>query len=151
MLYFKDGREEFEKGIGMWTSPAMREFRECGPGTSTISFSHVDYWTSICVYCQMRLPGKEDGLSGPHTSLVSHHASEAEAGLRDTPILVSLMQDLFSTPPPPAEHSGMRHALLRGQNRFLRGYRSHQQLCNLYPQLISTSQSAKRNLGLALG
>lgn len=103
------------------------------------------------VYYQMSLPVKEDGLSGPHTSLVSHHASEAEAGLRDTPILVSLMQDLFSTPPPPAEHSGMRHALLRGQNRFLWGYPSHQQLCNLYPQLISTSQSAKCNPGLALG
>lgn len=63
----------------------------------------------------MSLPVKEDGLSGPHTSLVSHHASEAEAGLRDTPILVSLMQDLFSTPPPLAEHSGMRHTLLRGR------------------------------------
>lgn len=69
----------------------------------------------------MRLPVKENGLSGPHTSLVSHHASEAEAGLRDTPILVSLMQDLFSTPPPPAEHSGMCQELLRGQNRFLWG------------------------------
>lgn len=99
----------------------------------------------------MRLPVKENGLSGAHTSLVSHPANEAEAGLRDTPILVSLMQDLFSTPPPPDEHSGMRQEVLRGQNRFLWGYPSHQQLCNLYPQLISTSRSAKRDPGLALG
>ena len=43
VLYFGDGREEFEMDIGMWTSPAMREFQECGPGTSTLSVNDVDY------------------------------------------------------------------------------------------------------------
>lgn len=130
--------------IGMWTSPAIwEEFQECGPRTPIISIKDVDSWTSPRVYWQGHLLVKEDGLSAPHTSLVSHPACQAVADLTDTSILVSLMQDLHSLPPPPVEHSGVCHSLLRGQNSFLWGFTSHQQLCNLHPQIIFTSQVSK--------